>query len=140
MKGGNHMIERVHEHIITELQQNARTDTIFVQTAIILNLLTLTINSLIATESRKNASLLIVMFIFVSLTIVVNLIVISGMLKGKQTRNILLSGLMKMYKDQGVEGYYDPSLLGNYNTRYNLFILVVVFLGLIAIVIPFVIR
>jgi len=134
------MIERVHEHIITELQQNARTDTIFVQTAIILNLLTLTINSLIATESRKNASLLIVMFIFVSLTIVVNLVVISGMLKGKQTRNILLSGLMKMYKGQGVEGYYDPSLLGNYNTRYNLFILVVVFLGLIAIVIPFVIR
>ena len=134
------MIERVHEHIITELQQNARTDTIFVQTAIILNLLTLVINSLIATESRKNASLLIVMFIFVSLTIVVNLVVISGMLKGKQTRNILLSGLMKMYKDQGVEGYYNPSLLGNYNTRYNLFILAVVFLGLIAIVVPFVIR
>ncbi len=134
------MIKRVHEHIISELQQNARTDTIFVQTAIILNLLTLTINSLIATESRKNASLLIVMFIFVSLIIVVNLVVISGMLKGKQTRNILMSGLMKMYKDQGVEGYYDPSLLGNYNTRYNLFILVVVFLGLIAIVIPFVIR
>ncbi len=47
---------------------------------------------------------------------------------------------MKMYKDQGVEGYYDPILLGNYNTRYNLFILAVVFLGLIAIVVPFVIR
>lgn len=134
------MIERVHEHIITELQQNARTDTIFVQTAIGLNLLTLAINSLIATESRKNTSLLIVMLIFVSLTLVVNLVVIQGMLKGKQTRNMLLSGLMKMYKDQGVEGYYDPSLLGNYNTRYNLFILAVVFLGLIAIVVPFVIR
>jgi len=80
------------------------------------------------------------MFIFVSLTIVVNLVVIQGMLKGKQTRNILLNGLMKMYKDQDVEGYYDPSLLGNYNTRYNLFILAVVFLGLIAIVVPFVIR
>ena len=134
------MIKKVHEHIITELQQNARTDTIFVQTAIVLNFVTLAINSLMATESRTNTSLLIVMFIFVSLTIVVNLVVIQGMLKGKQTRNILLSGLMKMYKDQGVEGYYDPSLLGNYNTRYNLFILAVVFLGLIAIVIPFVIR
>jgi len=134
------MIKKVHEHIITELQQNARTDTIFVQTAIVLNFVTLAINSLMATESRTNTSLLIVMFIFVSLTIVVNLIVIQGMLKGKQTRNMLLSGLMKMYKDQGVEGYYDPSLLGNYNTRYNLFILAVVFLGLIAIVVPFVIR
>lgn len=134
------MIKKVHEHIITELQQNARTDTIFVQTAIVLNFLTLAINSLVATESRTNSSLLIVMFIFVSLTIVVNLVVIQGMLKGKQTRNILLNGLMKMYKDQDVEGYYDPSLLGNYNTRYNLFILAVVFLGLIAIVVPFVIR
>ena len=134
------MIKKVHEHIITELQQNARTDTIFVQTAIVLNFLTLAINSLVATESRTNTSLLIVMFIFVSLTIVVNLVVIQGMLKGKQTRNKLLSGLMKMYKDQDVEGYYDPSLLGNYNTRYNLFIFAVVFLGLIAIVVPFVIR
>jgi len=134
------MIKKVHEHIITELQQNARTDTIFVQTAIVLNFLSLAINSLVATEFRTNTSLLIVMFIFVSLTIVVNLVVIQGMLKGKQTRNKLLSGLMKMYKDQDVEGYYDPSLLGNYNTRYNLFILAVVFLGLIAIVVPFVIR
>lgn len=45
------MIDKVHEHIITELQQNARTDTIFVQTAIVLNFLTLAINSLLATES-----------------------------------------------------------------------------------------
>jgi len=45
-----------------------------------------------------------------------------------------------MYKDQGVEGYYDPSLLKGYNTRYNLFIFAVVCLGVIAIVVPFVIR
>ncbi len=134
------MIEKVHEHIITELQQNTRTDTIFVTTAIVLNLLTLAINSSIASASQGKTNLLIAMFIFVCLTIVVNLVVISGMLKGKQTRIKLLNGLMKMYKDQGVEGYYDPSILFNYNARYNLFILTVVFLGLIAIVVPFVIR
>jgi len=134
------MIKRVHEHIISELQQNARTDTIFVLTAILLNLLTLAINSSIAKDSRTDTSLFITMFIFVCLTIVVNLVVISGLLKGKQTRFKLLSGLMKMYKDQGVEGYYDPSLLGGYNTRYNLFIFAVVCLGVIAIVVPFVIR
>jgi hypothetical protein len=134
------MIKRVHEHIISELQQNARTDTIFVLTAILLNLLTLAINSSIAEGSRKDTSLFITMFIFVALIIVVNLVVISGLLKGKQTRFKLLSGLMKMYKDQGVEGYYDPSLLVGYNTRYNLFIFAVIFIGLIAIVVPFVIR
>ena len=134
------MIKRVHEHIISELQQNARTDTIFVLTAILLNLLTLAINSSIAVESQKDSSTLITMFIFVSLTIVVNFVVISGLFKGKQTRFKLLNGLMKMYKDQGVDGYYDTSLLANYNTRYNLFIFAVIFLGLIAIVVPFVIR
>lgn len=134
------MIKKVHEHIISELQQNARTDTVFVLTAILLNMLTLAINSSIAQESRKDSSVFITMFIFVSLTIVVNLVVISGLIKGKQTRFKLLNGLMKMYKDQSVDGYYDISLLGNYNTRYNLFIFAVIFLGLIAIIVPFVIR
>ena len=134
------MIQRVHEHIISELQQNARTDTVFVLTAVLLNLLTLAINSSIAKESRANSSIFITMFIFVSLTLVVNLIVIFGLLKGKQTRFKLLGGLLKMYEDQGVEGYYDQSLLSGYNTRYNLFIFAIVFLGLIAILVPFVIR
>ena len=134
------MIKQVHEHIISELQQNARTDTIFVLTAVLLNLLTMAINSSIAEESRGNASIFITMFIFVSLTLVVNLIVIFGLLKGKQTRFKLLGGLLKMYEDQGVEGYYDQSLLSGYNTRYNLFIFAIVFLGFIAILVPFVIR
>ena len=133
------MIERVHEHIITELQQNTRTDTIFIVTAILLNLVILATNSIMAAEDQS-VTTTIVMFLFVGLLIVVNLIVIFGLLKGKQTRSQLINGLLKMYKDQGVEGYYDVSLLSNYNTRYNLFILTVVFIGVIAIVVPFVIR
>ncbi len=133
------MIERVHEHIITELQQNTRTDTIFIVTAILLNLVILATNSIIA-AGDESVTTTIVMFMFVCLLIVVNLVVIFGLLKGKQTRSKLINGLLKMYKDQGVEGYYDVSLLSNYNTRYNLFILAVVFTGLIAIVVPFVIR
>jgi len=132
------MIERVHRHIIEELQQNTRTDTIFIITSIFLNLLTLAVNSSIA--QGKSASRTIIMLIFVSLTIVVNLVVIIGILKGKQTRSRLLGGLIKMYRDQGVDGYYDPLLLSNYSTRYNLFILVVVFLGLTAIVVPFIAK
>jgi len=134
------MIERVHEHIITELQQNARTDTIFIITAILLNLVVLAVNSIVAGEASESVTTTIVMSMFVCLLIVVNLVVIFGLLKGKQTRLKLINGLLKMYKDQGVEGYYDESLLSNYNTRYNLFMLAVVFTGLIAIIVPFVIR
>ena len=134
------MIERVHEHIISELQQNARTDTIFVLTAILLNLLTLGINAGIAGGSENDTTWTIVMILFVALLIVVNAVVIVGLQKGKQTRTKLIQGLLKMYQDQGVSGYYDESLLENYNTRYNLFILAAVFTGVIALVVPFVIR
>ena len=133
------MIERVHEHIITELQQNTRTDTIFIITAILLNLVILATNSIIA-GGDQSVTTTTVMSLFVCLLIVVNVVVIFGLLKGKQTRLKLINGLLKMYKNQGVEGYYDTSLLSNYNTRYNLFILAVIFLGVIAIVVPFVIR
>ena len=134
------MIERVHRHIIAELQQNARTDTIFILTAILLNLLTLGINSAVASASNNNrdATTWIVFFTFISLLIVVNFVVEIGLLKGRQTRIKLIGGLMKMYKDQGVDGYYDESLLSDYSTRYNLFLLAVVFTGLIAIVVPLV--
>lgn len=42
------IIEQVHNHIISELQQNARTDKVFILTAIFLNLISLGINSTIA--------------------------------------------------------------------------------------------
>ncbi|MBK6904508.1 MAG: hypothetical protein IPH04_17325 [Saprospirales bacterium] len=132
------MLQQVHKHITSELGQNTRTDIIFIITAILLNLLSLAVNSGFASEEKT--SFLIVMFIFVALIIVVNAVVIFGLIKGKQTRTKLLHGLLTMYQDQNVDKYYDPSLLGNYNVRYNLFILVVVFTGLIAIVVPFVIR
>jgi hypothetical protein len=132
------MIERVHEHIVAELQQNARTDTIFILAAILLNLLALGVNSGVASGRDNDATMWIVFFTFVCLVIVVNFVAEVGLIKGRQTRMKLLNGLLKMYKDQGVDGYYDSSLLSNYNTRYNLFLLIVVVTGLIALIVPLV--
>ena len=98
------MIQRVHEHIVSELRQSSRTDTVFILTAVFLNLLTLAINSAMAERSREDATLTIVMFIFVSLTIVVNLVAILGLLKGKQTRFKLLTGLLKCTKTRVCKG------------------------------------
>ena len=134
------MIEHVHKHITSELQQNTKTDIIFILTAIILNLITLGVNSGMSESSRTDNSSLIVMFVFVSLIVVVNLVVIIGLLKGKQTRERLLKGLIDMYEDQNVAKYYDLKLLENYNTRYKLFIMVVIFTAIIATIIPFILR
>ncbi len=134
------MIEHVHNHITSELQQNTKTDIIFILAAIVLNLIILAVNSGMVEKSRTDETYLIVMFLFVALLLLLNLVVIIGLMKGKQTRAKLLNGLIKMYEDQNVAKYYDTSLLGNYNTRYNLFMTVVVLTGLISVVVPFIMR
>lgn len=134
------MIEHVHNHITSELQQNTKTDIIFILSAIVLNLIILAVNSGFVGKSRDDNTFLFIMLLFVALLIFLNLVVIYGLIKGKQTRTKLTSGLIKMYQDQNVDKYYDSSLLGNYNTRYNLFMMVVVLTGIISIVVPFVMR
>ena len=134
------MIEHVHKHITSELQQNTRTDIIFILTAILLNLITLAVNSGISENSRTDNAMLIVMFVFVCLIVLVNLVVVFGLIKGKQTREKLLKGLIQMYKDKDVDKYYDMSLMGSYSVRYSLFIMVVTFTGIIAAIVPFILR
>lgn len=131
------MIERVHEHLLGELATNTRTDTIFVITAILLNLVTLGVNSGVASGDGSSVQT-VVMFTFAALIIIINLVAEVGLIRGRQSRAKIINGLMKMYKDQGVDGYYDPTLLGDYSTRYNLFILAVLFTGIVALVIPFI--
>ena len=134
------MLEYVHKHIVAELQQSAKTDMIFILSSILLNLLTLAINSGMVEKSRTDDTVLVVMFLFIGLVILVNIVAIFGLLKGKETRTKLLNGIIEMYRDQKVDKYYDNSLLGSYSVRYNLFIMVVVCTGVLAIIVPLVMR
>jgi len=134
------MLEHVHKHIISELQQSAKTDIIFILSSIALNLITLAVNAGMVEKSRTDDTIVMVMFIFVGLVILINIVAIFGLLKGKQTRTKLLNGIITMYKDQQVDKYYDETLLSSYSVRYNLFIMVVVCTGIIAIIVPFVMR
>lgn len=139
------MLKQVHEHITNELTQGARTDTIFIITAIAFNLIVLGINSGIAgsaadTYNRDSTSEDILLVVFTILLLIVNAISVIGLQVGKQTRNTLLSGLIEMYQDNQVEKYYNPTLLGNYNRRYTLFTGVIACLGITAVIVPLIIR
>ena len=137
------MIEKVHQHILDELNQSSRTDTIFVITAVLFNLIILAVNSGVATSAvsenaKSSDDFLIVIFIFMNL--IVNGIAIAALTTGKNTRNKLLLGLFNMYKDNNVEKYYDMSLLSNYSKRYVLFTAVLICLAAVAIIVPISIR
>ncbi len=138
----NNLLAHVHQHLIDELRVNTRTDRIFIITSIVINVAILGTNSALAASSSWNSDHgknIIIMFIFVALLCVVNLVAEIGIIKGRQTRTKLLNGLIKMYEEHGVDGYYDKSLLASYKIRYNMFMLVVLFTGLTAVTIPFIV-
>jgi hypothetical protein len=130
------MVERVHEHIIGELTQNARNDTVFILTAILLNLVTLGVNSAVSGNREQGGTFWVVFVTFIALVLVVNFVAVVGLLKGKQMRAKLISGLLKMYEDHGVAQYYDPSILNAYGTRYTLYLVAVAFTGVVALIVP----
>ena len=139
------MLKQVHEHIIGELNQGAKTDTIFVITAIVFNLIVLAINSAIAAETSSSTDAYhlssdIVLIVFIVLIFLVNGISIIGLTVGKNTRQKLLSGLISMYADNEVSQYYDSSLLENYNKRYTLFTIVIGSLAATAVIVPLIVR
>ena len=83
------MIKKVHEHILGELQQSARIDTIFVVTAVLFNLIVLAINSAVAGNAvSKNPSSSddFVLTIFIIMSLIVNSVAITALLTGKNTR------------------------------------------------------
>lgn len=137
------MLERVHQHIVSELGQSARTDTIFVVTAVVFNLIVLGINSAVAdvgASGEGGAASDIILGVLIAMSILINAISVIALFFGRGTRGKLLDGLLTMYRDNEVERYYDASLLTNYAKRYWLFIGVILCLAVTGIVVPLVLR
>ena len=137
------MLGQVHDHIVSELRESSRTDTIFVLTAIVFNLIVLAINFGVATEAAAEgdaATYDIILVVFIVMTLLLNVIAVAALALGKRTRNMLLSGLVAMYRDNDVDKYYEPALMSNYGVRYLLFSGVIVALSVTAIVVPLIIR
>ncbi len=137
------MLKQVHEHIVNELQQNARTDTIFVVTAIAFNLIVLAINSSVAAEAgrvRADASNDLILAVFIAMSLMVNAIATIALNTGRKTREKLILGILSMYQDNDVAKYYDASLVEGYRRRYLLFTAVIVCLAATGILVPLIIR
>ncbi len=137
------MLTQVHDHIVNELGQSSRTDTIFVITAIVFNLVVLGINSAVAGSAsglRDTTAPDLILIVFVVMTLLVNIIAVTALYIGRRTRRRLLEGLISMYSDNDVDKYYNPSLLSDYGSRYLLFTGVIVLLALTSIVVPLIVR
>jgi hypothetical protein len=132
------MTEHLHELMRDELKQTARTDTVFASVSLILNLLTLAVNSAVAVgiSSGADAAAVAVMLAFIVLMGVTAFIAYQALRHGQRIRLKLLKGLMKMYEEHGVSSYYDSSIMEDLGARYRLYTLLLLSSSSIAVLVP----
>lgn len=130
------MIEKLHDQMILELKLNERSNTIFVLSGIVLNLIILAINS--ALSGNDDPDIYFIMILFSILMIAYSIVAIMGINRGRQIRTMLIDGLMKMYEDSHVDQYYDRALLADYRQRYRLLVITIYITGAVSLVVPFV--
>lgn len=147
------MKERIHEQITNELKQAMRTDTITVIVAIVVTLILFTVAVITAASTTGsivgsfsgfkansvNASPTIIMFVVILATAAINWFSVRALLNNKKQRGKLNEGLVKLYKDEGMDQYYDGSIFKGYETRYNLFAVMLIAVGAVSIIAPLVI-
>jgi hypothetical protein len=63
----------------------------------------------------------IIMFASLAAIVAINWYGIKVLLKNKVQRAKLNEGMMKLYKDEGMDQYHDGSIFKTYETRYTLF-------------------
>ncbi|MFH0764906.1 MAG: hypothetical protein V2A61_00650 [Calditrichota bacterium] len=129
------LIERLHEHIIQELQQNSKSEMVFISMAVVLNLLTLGVNSGLASAPSTNV-IYAILIVTMALVVVVNLVAWTGLRKGREAKLKLLNGLVRMYEEQNIAQYYDNSLLDAYSQRFSQYLIGVFATGIASLVIP----
>ena len=147
------MKDRLHGEISTELDQTTKTDKTTVIVAIVLNLVFLFANMAFAagvwtvnydyrdpgtviTSTKFNINMFAAFVILIAVTVAFNFIVIRALSKGVERRAKLTEGLVKMYQDEGLEKYYDSSIIEGYKARYSLYKNIVMILGFLALAIP----
>ena len=152
------MKERIHEQISQELKLATRMDLVTVIVALAMTLMLFPLAMVFAASSvgsitggltggltgeiitmNFNATPTIIMVVCIAAIIVINLFSVRAMLKNKLQRAKLNDGLMKLYKDEGMDQYYDGSIFKSYETRYNLFAVILAAVGATSVIVTLVI-
>jgi hypothetical protein len=81
----------------------------------------------------------IIMFVTLIIIMVINWYAIRTLLKNKAERVKLNEGIKNLYKDEGMDQYNDGSIYKSYETRYNLFTVIMGSVMALSIIVPLVI-
>ena len=147
------MKERIHEQISLELKQAMRMDTITVIIALTVTLILFAAAAVTASSTTGsivgsmtgfratsvNTASTIIMWVIILAIVAINLYAVRTLLKHKKQRGKLNEGLMKLYKDEAMDQYYDGSIFKGYEARYDLYVVMLGAVGAVSVITPLVI-
>ena len=147
------MKERIHEQISHELKQAMRMDTITVIIGLTVTLILFAAAAVFAAQTTGsivgsmtgfkatsvNTANTIIMWVIILAIVAINLYAVRTLLKHKKQRGKLNEGLMKLYKDEAMDQYYDGSIFKGYEARYNLYVVMLGAVGAVSVITPLVI-
>ncbi len=144
----------MHQQVNQELMQANRLDTKIVIISIVVSLIlfglalsfslgtTDTISGLFGMGHGKvvvNTAPTIIMFVCILAIVAINWFAVQTLLRNKKQRATFNLGLTKLFKDEGLTQYYDGSVFQSYETRYNLFAVILISVGAVSVITPLVI-
>jgi hypothetical protein len=132
------MVPQLHQHILSELDRSGRADTVFVFGAVVFDLLSIGVNSALATSKTGVAQVVFVLFMIG--VVVVTGCAVGALVNGWRTCTAYHEALLKMYEAEGVAKYFPSSGLRLGRTRNMLFLLLTCSLGALAIIVPLLVR
>ena len=147
------MKERIHEQISHELKQAMRMDTITVIIGLTVTLILFAAAAVFAAQTTGsivgsmtgfkatsvNTANTIIMWVIILAIVAINLYAVRTLLKHKKQRGKLNEGLMKLYKDEAMDQYYDGSIFKGYEVRYDLYVVMLGAVGAVSVITPLVI-
>lgn len=143
------MKERIHEQISNELKQATKADlvTIIVTLLVTFPLAGVAVGTAFSSVSTSFMSIsgrtpevsaisVVVFWFCIIAIVVINLYAVLALMQNKARRAKLNEGLMELYKDEGMDKYYDGSIFKSYETRYNTYAVIVGAVGALSVIVP----
>jgi hypothetical protein len=132
------MLAQLHQHVLSEMDRSARADTVFVFGAVVLDVSSIAINSVLASSNGGTGA--VVFWLFMFGVLVVTLIAAAALRNGTRGCLAYHAALMSMYEKEGVAEHFPNDGIKAGLIRYRLYFALVCVLGGIAILVPLLVK
>lgn len=132
------MLPQLHQHLLSELDRSVRADTVFVFGAVVLDVVSIAVNSILA--NSKDSAAGIAFWLFMVGVVGITLVAVAALRNGTKGCLAYHEALFSLYTKEGVAEFFPKEGLRTGLTRYRLYAGLVYMLGALAVVVPLIVK